>query len=73
MVTYPILVGEIAKRSIKKKDISDCIGTCVKSLNNKMNGRTPFTWQEVYAIKKTFFPDMSVEELFSMTGDGDII
>ena len=31
MVTYPVLIGEIAKSGIKKKTIADSIGVCSKS------------------------------------------
>ncbi len=65
MVYYPTLAGEIAKRGIKKKTIAECLGVCDKSLNNKLSGRVPFTWPEVKLICRTFFPDMSPEELFA--------
>lgn len=65
MVKYPILVGEIAKRNIKKKTIAQSIDVCDKALNNKLNGRSPFTWVEVKTIWHTFFPEMDPEYLFS--------
>ena len=64
MVYFQILAGEIAKRGIKKKVIADSLGICGKSLNNKMSGRVPFTWDEVKKIRSTFFPDMSPDDLF---------
>lgn len=71
MVAYPVLAGEIAKRGIKKKTIAECIGVCDKSLNNKLNGRVPFTWPEVKAIRHQFFPDMAPDELFVQIGTND--
>lgn len=65
MVRYPVLVGEIAKRNIKKKTIAQSIHVCDKALNNKLVGRTDFTWPEVKTIWHTFFPDMDPEDLFS--------
>ena len=64
MVIYPVLVGEIAKRGIKKKTIAQSIGVCDKALNNKLNGRSSFTWPEVKIILHQFFPDMKPEDLF---------
>ena len=64
MVAYPVLAGEIAKRGIKKKTIAESIGVCDKSLNNKLNGRVPFTWSEVKTIQRQFFPDMAPDDLF---------
>lgn len=69
MVAYPVLVGEIAKKGIKKKAIAQCIGVCDKSLNNKLSGKVPFTWPEVRAIRHTFFPEMSPDILFSETDE----
>lgn len=64
MVYYPTLAGEIAKRGIKKKTIAEHLGICNKSLNNKLSGRVPFTWEEVKLIRSQFFPDMSPDDLF---------
>lgn len=65
MVAYPVLAGEITKRGIKKNVIARSIGVCDKALNNKLNGRSPFTWPEVKTIRRKFFPDMMLDELFA--------
>jgi len=65
MTVYPVLVGEMAKRGIKKKTVAESIGVCDKSLNNKINGRVPFTWPEVKKIRHQFFPDISPDVLFA--------
>lgn len=64
MVVYPTLVSEIAKRGIKKKVIAESINVCDRSLNNKMQGKAPFTWPEVYEIRHRFFPDVAYDDLF---------
>ena len=69
MVTYPVLAGEIAKRGIRKNAIAKSIGVCDKSLNNKLNGRVPFTWPEVRTIRHQFFPDIPPDELFAEAAD----
>ena len=61
---YPVLSGEIFKRGIKKRAIASAIGVSDRTLNNKMRGITDFTWPEVSKIRNTFFPDLSVDELF---------
>lgn len=71
MVLYPNLVGEIARRGIKKKVIAQSIGVCDKSLNNKLTGRVPFTWPEVKLIRRQFFPDVDPEYLFKRSDDAD--
>ena len=64
MPYFPNLAGEIARRGIKKKAIADALNICNRSLNNKLSGRVPFTWDEVKLIRSLFFPDMSPDDLF---------
>ena len=64
-VRYPALVAEMARRGISKKMISQVLGVSERTLYNKLNGATPFTWEEVSAIRKHFFPDISSDELFA--------
>lgn len=66
-MAYSTLVGEIAKRGIKKKTIAESIGICGKSLNNKLSGKSPFTWPEVVIIRERFFPDMDTDILFAIS------
>ena len=66
---YPNLVGEIAKRGIKKCAIASALGISSRSLYSKMSGAVPFTWPETCAIRDTFFPDMSKDELFAKADD----
>ena len=65
MVQYPVLVGEFAKRGIKKKVICESIGVCDTSLRRKLDGKVPFTWPEVKTISHRFFPDIPLDELFA--------
>lgn len=65
MVYYPVLIGEMAKREVKKKTIAECIGVCDKALGNKLNGKAPFTWPEVKMIRHSFFPDIAADDLFA--------
>lgn len=64
MVMFPVLVGEMAKREIAKKTVAQAIGICDKALNNKLSGKTPFTWPEVKKIRHKFFPDIVPDILF---------
>lgn len=61
---FPILETEIFERGIKKKTIAAKLGITEKTLSNKMNGISPFTWDEVLLIHSTFFPDILPVELF---------
>ena len=41
------------------------IGISEKTLRNKLNGVTDFSWSEVLLIRNLINPNMSLEELFS--------
>ena len=69
MVYYPVLVGEMAKRQIKKKDVAERLGVCYRAFDNKMNGRVAFTWPEVKKIRHEFFPDIQTDELFATAAE----
>ena len=56
---YSFLEAKITERGIKKATISAAIGVTPKSFNNKLAGKSPFTWPEVQTIQKRFFSDMN--------------
>lgn len=70
VIAYPILVGEIAKRGIKKSAIARHIGISERALYNKMSGAVSFTWDEVVAINSCFFPDLDKNSLFARADTG---
>jgi hypothetical protein len=63
VIKYPELEGQIAARGIRKTAIARRIGCSERSLYSKLSGKTQFTWDEVVAIKTTFFPDVEPVEL----------
>ena len=60
---YFKLKFEILKKYTLEK-FAELIGVTEKTLRNKINGVTDFTWLEVLLIRKLINPDMSLEELF---------
>lgn len=67
VAVYPTLVGEIAKRGIKKSAIAKHIGISERALYNKLSGVASFTWEEVKEINACFFPDFDPTTLFYRT------
>ena len=62
---YKTLIGEIAKAHISYVDIANALGISRNTLNYKIHGKRRFTLEEVFAIKKKFFPNYPIEQLFS--------
>lgn len=59
------LRAEMIRHSVAATDLARAIHKTDKSVHNKLKGQGDFTLTEVYAIRDTFFPDMSIEYLFS--------
>ena len=68
---YPALVGEIAKRGVKKSVIANRIGISERALYNKLSGKASFKWEEVCTINRCFFPDIDPNTLFARAADND--
>lgn len=59
------LRAEMTRHNVTPLMIAQAIGKTVKSVKNKMAGRTNFTISEACAIKEKFFPDMTLDYLFA--------
>ena len=64
-------MGEIAKRGIKKKVIAESIGVCRRSLQNRLDGKVPFSYQDAKTIQMRFFPDLTLDYLLARKEDGE--
>ena len=59
-------IEEIRKsKNITLVDIADLLGVNYRTVRNKINGVTDFSFGETVAIKKVFFPEYELEYLFS--------
>ena len=61
---YYRLKIEISRRGYTIEKFASKLSISEKSLRNKLNGTTEFTWSEVLAIRDLIDPDMLLEELF---------
>ena len=66
---YKNLGNLIEKRGIKKTVIAKTVGITERSLGYKLSGTYPFTWEQVCKIQKSFFPDMTKDDLFATDGE----
>lgn len=63
-VIYPELIAGLARKGIRKKDVSDLLNIIPRTLSNKLAGVSHFTVEESVRIQETWFNDMTVNELF---------
>lgn len=61
---YPNLEAEIARKRIKKPVMAKVIGRTYNTLNLKISGKYPFTYEEALKIQEEFFPDCDLKKLF---------
>ena len=55
---------EIARKGFTIEGFAKELGISDKTLRNKINGITDFTWSECLMIKKKLNTELSLEELF---------
>lgn len=65
------LKAEMARQDISRKKIADSLNVRYATIVDKINGKYEFKLSEAFQIKKTFFPDMSIEYLFDSGGCRD--
>ncbi len=63
-VMFKNLQKEMKEQHISNRDIARAIGKDERSISNKLSGRTDFTRIEMFTIRDTFFPEMTLEHLF---------
>lgn len=61
---YSFLRGEMIKADITIASLADKVGVSEKTMRNKLNGETDFTWKEALKIRNIVNPDMKMETLF---------
>lgn len=64
---YRNLKAEMARSGITMVDISEYLDVRYATVNDKVNGKYRFYYDEAYAIKKRFFDDIPMEYLFKKT------
>lgn len=61
---YNNLKAEMARRSIKGKDIAKALGMREAKLSSRLTGKTEFSFKEAKAIRDVFFPYEEMDYLF---------
>lgn len=63
---FRTLRGEMVKADLSVSQLASKVNISEKSLRNKLNGVTEFTWNEVLEIRKIVSPNMQLEDLFKV-------
>lgn len=61
---YGNLLIEMKRSGVRNRDIAKCIGVCLESARQKVNGKRDFTSDEMFKIQDAFFPDKDLRYLF---------
>ncbi len=63
-MVYPVLEEMMEKGKLRNEHLAICINKSIRTVENKMNGLTPWLWDECVAIHATHFPNVPLGELF---------
>lgn len=61
---YYKLRNEIDRRGYTLENVADLVKISEKTLRNKLDGITDFTWSEVLLIRDLLSPELTLEDLF---------
>ena len=63
---YPRLLREIGKRNIRQSELQQALNINRQALSMKLHGKrnAKFSVEQAITVKKQFFPDIPIEELF---------
>lgn len=59
------LLAEMSRYGIRKEDIQKQLKCSENTVNNKLSGKTEFTFSECITIRDTFFKGHRLEYLFA--------
>ena len=61
---YSFLRGEMIRANITITALAQKIGVTEKTMRNKINGDTDFTWTEALKVRDIVNPSLEMEQLF---------
>lgn len=61
---YKNLRAEMARNKLTVGDLAKALNVRRATVSDKINGKRRFYYEECLKIKKTFFPNLSIEYLF---------
>lgn len=62
---YANIKAELARNGVSQKAVAEHYGVTQNTVNNKINGRSQFTAEEIIDWRDTFMPDATLEYLLA--------
>lgn len=59
------LEAEMMRRHVRVENIANLLSKSTRTVVDKIKGRYPFTLPEVFKVRNTYFPGMTIEYLFA--------
>lgn len=69
---YPNLNAEMSRKRIEQKDIAKALNKGADGISLKFNGKRAWLLEEAKKIKSEFFPNLSIDYLFTTKEDTSI-
>lgn len=66
---YMNFILEMKRVGVTQNQVAQHLDMSPNNLNAKLNGRVPFSVQEVVDIRETFLPDATLDYLLATTSD----
>lgn len=61
---FPNLIVEMKRNHVTQTKVAEVLGITNTAVNNKMKGKTEWTLLEMCRTKQTFFPELTLDDLF---------
>lgn len=61
------LEAEITRKKLSREEIASGIGISTRSLYDKLKGKSQFSVEEAFNLRRLFFPDKEMDYLFEQT------
>lgn len=66
---YRNIKAELQREGVTQKQVADHFKISMNNFNMKVNGKVPFTVQEIVAIRDEFMPDATLDYLLWLDPD----
>lgn len=66
---YSNLNAEMARKNVTINNLAETINCSYETMRKKLKGKSPLLFSEATKIKRKYFDDQKIEELFKTEGE----